>query len=162
MPEQTPTPANAARAAALAEIDAEAVTAMSAFPPFNSSHEGYAVILEELDELWDEVKANDIERSIEEAVQVGAMALRYIVDMRARYGFEAPPQPGHEPVEQATWTAADPEVEPTSVLLCGATGYWGVRNTEFRCQRPKGHDKHHENGDVIWFGDHAPAEVPGA
>jgi hypothetical protein len=70
--------------AAALEIFREANTARARFAPFNSSHEGYAVIAEELDELWDDVKANNIEHSIAEAVQVGAMALRYIADMRAK------------------------------------------------------------------------------
>ena len=52
---------------------------------FHSAHEGYGVLLEELDELWDEVKKKDCNRDIElmrkEAVQVGAMALRFIVDL---------------------------------------------------------------------------------
>ena len=52
---------------------------------FNSAHEGYAVILEELDELWDEVKLKaslrDPDRMQKEAVQVGAMALRFLVDV---------------------------------------------------------------------------------
>lgn len=59
--------------------------AISLNGPFNSAHEGYAVILEELDELWDEVKKKAIERSndkmTKEAVQVGAMALRFLVDV---------------------------------------------------------------------------------
>lgn len=66
------------------EIAAEARSAREKFAPFNSSHEGYAVIAEELDELWDDVKANDVAHAIEEAVQVGAMALRFIADMRMR------------------------------------------------------------------------------
>jgi len=36
----------------------ELASAEAKFKPFNSSHEGYAVILEELDELWDVVKLN--------------------------------------------------------------------------------------------------------
>lgn len=71
-------------AAASEQIAQEAMLARLRFDPFNSSHEGYAVIAEELDELWDDVKANDIEHSIKEAVQVGAMALRYIADMRMK------------------------------------------------------------------------------
>ncbi|WP_157680193.1 hypothetical protein [Mycobacterium dioxanotrophicus] len=68
------------------EILREAESARAKFAPFNSSHEGYAVIAEELDELWDDVKGNDVPHAIEEAVQVGAMALRFIADMRAKYG----------------------------------------------------------------------------
>jgi len=56
------------------------------FPPFNSGHEGYAVILEELDELWTEIRSNQAtagrnERMAKEAIQVAAMALRFLVDM---------------------------------------------------------------------------------
>jgi hypothetical protein len=68
------------------EILREAERARAKFDPFNSSHEGYAVLAEEVDELWDDVKGNNIEHAIEEAVQVGAMALRFIADMRAMYG----------------------------------------------------------------------------
>lgn len=71
------------------EILHEAESARNKFAAFNSSHEGYAVIAEELDELWDDVKANNIEHAIEEAVQVGAMALRFIADMRAKLTAEA-------------------------------------------------------------------------
>lgn len=59
--------------------------ATSKFGPFHSAHEGYGVILEELDELWDEIKAKQGERSIEkmraEAVQVAAMAMRFMMDI---------------------------------------------------------------------------------
>lgn len=64
------------------EITDEAERAMTKFAMFNSPHEGYAVLLEELDEMWDDIKANRVPESVEEAVQVGAMALRYIADVR--------------------------------------------------------------------------------
>jgi hypothetical protein len=48
-------------------------------PPFNSAHEGYAVLLEEVDELWDEVKTGGSGME-EEAVQVAAMAIAFLVD----------------------------------------------------------------------------------
>jgi NTP pyrophosphatase (non-canonical NTP hydrolase) len=49
---------------------------------FNSRHEGWAVLREEVDELWDAIKDNnDREALIEEATQVGAMALRFLVDI---------------------------------------------------------------------------------
>lgn len=68
-----------AEAGHAAEI--ECFRAMQKFPAFNSGHEGFAVIREELDELWDAVKANDLAHAREEAVQVAAMALRFIVDL---------------------------------------------------------------------------------
>ncbi len=51
------------------------------FPKFNNSHEGYAVLLEEVDELWDEVKNNNPRLASSEAVQVAAMALRFLIDV---------------------------------------------------------------------------------
>jgi len=55
------------------------------FAPFNSAHEGYAVIKEELDELWDEIKKKSEQRSPAtmrgEAIQIGAMALAFIIDL---------------------------------------------------------------------------------
>ena len=47
----------------------------------------YAVILEELDELWAEIRSNQTtpgrqDRMRKEAIQVAAMALRFIIDMR--------------------------------------------------------------------------------
>ena len=50
------------------------------FPPFHSTHEGYAVLREELDELWDEVKDNNVSNACKEAYQVAAMAIRFIFD----------------------------------------------------------------------------------
>lgn len=52
------------------------------FGEFASKHEGYAIILEEMDELWEAIKSKsssraDIER---EARQVAAMAIRFLVD----------------------------------------------------------------------------------
>lgn len=57
--------------------------AISKFPSFNSGHEGWAVIKEELDELWDCVRENQPygKEAREEAIQVAAMALRYIHDL---------------------------------------------------------------------------------
>lgn len=48
-------------------------------------HEGYAVLLEEVDELWDAIKGNaPWAEQRAEAVQVAAMALRFIVDGEIR------------------------------------------------------------------------------
>jgi hypothetical protein len=60
--------------------------AISKFPtPFNSSHEGFAVLKEEVDELWDEIKNDKSpgskERQIEEAIQIGAMAAKFILQL---------------------------------------------------------------------------------
>lgn len=71
--------------AILALIEGEFISARKKFKSFNSSHEGYAVILEELDELWDEVKAKtgvkSHRRMAEEAIQVAAMGIRFLHDV---------------------------------------------------------------------------------
>lgn len=54
---------------------------------FHSAHEGYAVIHEELDELWDEVKKDGGGRdlaALKEAKQTAAMAIRYMVEIANR------------------------------------------------------------------------------
>jgi len=60
-------------------------TASLKYGKFASAHEGYAIIHEELDELWDEVKKNGATREgklmTREAMQVAAMAMRFMVDM---------------------------------------------------------------------------------
>ena len=59
--------------------------ASSKYPSFHSTHEGYAVIKEEVDELWDLVKANKgINGNAEfkkECLQIAAMAIRFINDL---------------------------------------------------------------------------------
>jgi hypothetical protein len=59
--------------------------ATSAFSPFHSAHEGYAVMKEEVDELWDEVKKkqskHDKAAMRKEALQVAAMAMRFVIDI---------------------------------------------------------------------------------
>ena len=47
---------------------------------FNSLHEGYSVLNEEVDEMWDEVKCDNRQKAIEEAIQVGAMAIRFVAE----------------------------------------------------------------------------------
>jgi hypothetical protein len=52
--------------------------------PFHGAHDGYAKLLEEFDELWDEVKADaPIDKMHHEAVHVAAMAVRFIADVKA-------------------------------------------------------------------------------
>jgi NTP pyrophosphatase (non-canonical NTP hydrolase) len=68
-----------------AAIRAEVDRAQAKYPSFNSTHEGYAVLLEEVDELWDEVKKNsknqDMNKMRTEALQVAAMAVRFLVEL---------------------------------------------------------------------------------
>ena len=50
---------------------------------FETYHHGYAVILEELDELWDEIKKQkpNKENLKKEATQIAAMCIRFITDL---------------------------------------------------------------------------------
>ncbi len=79
---------------ALTEIYLEYLRATSQFPQFASPHEGYAVLLEEVDELWDEIKNNKKpgaqERMRKEATQVAAMAMKFLMmlDELQRDGFQ--------------------------------------------------------------------------
>lgn len=67
------------------EIKQECKSAMSKYPSFHSTHEGYAVIAEEVDELWKLVKKNKgmigTPEMKAECIQIAAMAIRFIADL---------------------------------------------------------------------------------
>lgn len=75
------------------EVIAELVKARERFADMSSAHEGAAVIQEEFEELWDTVKAHkvfhrthkirsdDAAKMRKEAIQVAAMAIRFITDV---------------------------------------------------------------------------------
>lgn len=69
----------------MADVCIELETATKNWPPFNSAHEGYAVLAEEVDELWQHVKTNQKRRDLvlmrKEAIQVAAMALRFALEV---------------------------------------------------------------------------------
>lgn len=56
--------------------------AMNKFDIQNSMHEGYAILLEEVDELWAEIKKKNMNKQkvYEEAIQVASMAIRLLHD----------------------------------------------------------------------------------
>lgn len=62
-------------------VGKEIKTATQKWAPFNSAHEGYCVLLEEVEELWEHVRANqgirDLDAMKKEAIQVAAMAMRF-------------------------------------------------------------------------------------
>ncbi len=66
---------------ALDLIGQEYEHARVAHAPMRSAHEGYAVILEELDEAWDEIKADRPQHARMEMIQVAAMALAFIIEI---------------------------------------------------------------------------------
>lgn len=67
------------------EVRMELLDAVTNWPPFNSAHEGYAVLREEVDELWAHVKTNQKRRDLaamrKEAVQCAAMAMRFALEV---------------------------------------------------------------------------------
>ena len=70
---------------ALESAERELDRAFKNYPAMASPHEGFAILLEEVDELWDEVKPKPYlrsrERMREEAMQIAAMAIRFAVDL---------------------------------------------------------------------------------
>ncbi len=68
---------------AIKAITEELERAENKFDPFNSAHEGWAVLMEEVDELWEAVRMKDsperTQQMFEEAIQVGAMAMRFLL-----------------------------------------------------------------------------------
>jgi hypothetical protein len=66
----------------LKQIEIEFLRANDLYPDMHSNHEAYAVIKEELDELWDEIKkSKDVRGNNQirhELIQIGAMVVRYL------------------------------------------------------------------------------------
>ena len=67
------------------QVREELVLATENFPPMRSQHEGYAILLEEVDELWEAVRLKQSNpdrptRIRKEAIQVAAMAMRFLKD----------------------------------------------------------------------------------
>jgi hypothetical protein len=65
----------------LTSFEEEYLNARLKHAAMNSSHEAYAVILEEVDEMWDAIKANDIGHARIEAIQIGAMILAFLMEI---------------------------------------------------------------------------------
>jgi len=70
----------------LREVSDELDRAIRKYPRFNSAHEGYAVLLEEVRELEREVfrrqKKRKPAKMRREAVQIAAMAIRFVIEVR--------------------------------------------------------------------------------
>jgi hypothetical protein len=66
------------------EIYDECRRAQEKFKPFKNAHEGHSVIREEFDEMWEEIKKKDarLEDIRKEVIQLGAMALRFLVEVK--------------------------------------------------------------------------------
>ena len=73
------------RQVVLQAVSMELTRATDKFGPFRSPHEGFAIILEEVEELKYEVFHGSREKAMAEAVQVGAMAVRFVLDLDDGY-----------------------------------------------------------------------------
>ena len=95
-------------------VKEELERANKTFPLFNSKHEGYGILLEEVDELWDEIKSkNATDSDIQaECLQVAAMALKLLVSPVYTVNLAKP-----------VFTAHD---EPGVCGLCGSTSCRGA------------------------------------
>lgn len=66
----------------MVEIRDEVKRAELKYDPFKSSHEAYAVLLEESEELWETIrKKQPPERTREEAIQVAAATICFLMDL---------------------------------------------------------------------------------
>ena len=70
----------------ISEIRRELDLTRISFPDrWTSPHQGYAIILEELDELWEEIRMKTERRSAvhmrQECIQIAAMSIRFIEDL---------------------------------------------------------------------------------
>lgn len=110
---------------ALALVLAEVTKATTRYGAFNSTHEAYGVLAEEVDELWDDIKANRTQHAAVEAVQVAAMAVRFIVDCPKWMEDESEPVPPVDPF-------ADAEAFRDSVLNSAERAGWRDAFTRLR------------------------------
>jgi hypothetical protein len=69
-------------------VELELWAACDKFKPMNSAHEGFAILKEEVDELWDDIKANNLAGAKAEAKQVAAMAVRFMMDVCTRQAMD--------------------------------------------------------------------------
>lgn len=73
------------RAEILNMVEQELLDAQIHYHEMQSYHEGYAILKEEVDELWDEIKkrpkVRDDNEIRHEAIQVAAMAVRFLLDL---------------------------------------------------------------------------------
>lgn len=69
---------------ALGDVAYETMRARAKWPAFRSAHEGYAIALEEVDELWAHVKRKPVDRDLDamrtEAIQAAAMLVAFAAE----------------------------------------------------------------------------------
>lgn len=84
---------------ALIMVEGEVVRARTKWPSITgSAHHHYAVLKEELDETWDEIKHDNLPKARAEMLQVAAMAIRFLMEAG---------EPQQQPVPQPKWEDLD-------------------------------------------------------
>ena len=68
-------------------VKGEALKASNKFGPYNSTHEGYAVLKEEVEEFWELVKESKQDgrlgnKMIDELIQIAAVSIRMIEEIK--------------------------------------------------------------------------------
>jgi len=76
----------------LSAVELEYHRARTKFPKLNSAHEGYGVIKEGVDELWDLIKINEGKstEAANEAKQIAAMCLAYYLEVYLGELYDSP------------------------------------------------------------------------
>ena len=99
------------------EARAELPRAVSIHAPQRSAHEGYAVLLEEVDELWDEVKKRSEKRDMaamrKECIQIAAMVLRMVHDVV-------------DPALRSCLEPQTPQTDPAPKQVAGSPDFTGL------------------------------------
>ena len=64
-------------------VTMELISATNHNGAFHNAHEGWAVLYEEVDELWEEVREKypDEAKQLKEAIQCAAMSVRFVHDL---------------------------------------------------------------------------------
>lgn len=108
-------------------VAAELARATANNGPFHSMHEGYAVLQEEVDELWEEVKKKPANRDkknmLTECVQIAAMAQRFALDcclMPLQMVPMSDPVFTWDPITSEHWPGSWPALSPQSPMLGGS------------------------------------------
>lgn len=125
---------------AITLVSDEVARAQSIYGAFTSAHEGYAVLLEELDELkaevWKSPRSRDYDAMLIEAKQVAAMAIRLMIEIAApqvtdeyRHKAQVDTKPRPRPGEQATCSQCGDKIGYIGAMWDHAgnpinVGYW--------------------------------------
>lgn len=89
--------------------------ACAKYPPFNSLHEGLGVLTEEYYELLMAIHSNNIPNAVHEAMQVGAVALRFVAEFGTAENSHSFREGAPEPHQEAR-TEPDAVVAPVETV----------------------------------------------